>query len=182
MCLRTVPDAGFVVRHPYLERSISVRCPGRGCSHDCCVSEVSLNEDYSRALPFCVVMEAAVGKVSPFTPIALVVEDDEMERDMVVTLLQESEMGVVQCDRAEAAFDVLEKMGGLLCMMFTDVNLAGQIDGVELAHFARQHYPNIHVVVTSGLAPPRELPDGTTFMPKPWVALDLLREAERSRD
>jgi hypothetical protein len=54
--------------------------------------------------------------------------------------------------------------------MFTDVNLAGQIDGVELAHFARQHYPNIHVVVTSGLAPPRELPDGTTFMPKPWVA------------
>jgi hypothetical protein len=52
---------------------------------------------------------------------------------------------------------------------------------VELAHFTHQHYPNIHVIVTSGRALTKDLPDGATFMPKPWMALDLLREAERSQ-
>jgi hypothetical protein len=43
-------------------------------------------------------------------------------------------------------------MGGRVAMIFTDVNLAGKIDGVELANFTTQCYPNIHVSVTSGLA------------------------------
>jgi hypothetical protein len=51
---------------------------------------------------------------------------------------------------------------------------------VELAHYSAQHYPNIHVIVTSGLAMTRRLPEGVKFMPKPWLALDILREAERS--
>jgi DNA-binding NtrC family response regulator len=67
--------------------------------------------------------EASMAKTSPFVPVALVVEDDEMQRELVAMLLQESEMGVIQCDNAEAALDVLEKMGALLSMMFTDVNL-----------------------------------------------------------
>jgi DNA-binding NtrC family response regulator len=126
--------------------------------------------------------EASMAKTSPFVPVALVVEDDEMQRELVAMLLQESEMGVIQCENAEAALDVLEKMGALLSMMFTDVNLSGHIDGVELAHFTHQHYPNINVIVTSGRALTKELPDGATFMPKPWMALDLLREAERSQN
>jgi hypothetical protein len=43
-------------------------------------------------------------------------------------------------------------MGGRVAMRFTDVNLAGKIDGVELARFTTQCYPNIHVIVTLGLA------------------------------
>ena len=56
---------------------------------------------------------------------------------------------------------VLEKVGGCVSMLFTDVNLAGKIDGVELAHFATQCYPNIHVIVTSGLARQPVLPFST---------------------
>jgi hypothetical protein len=65
-------------------------------------------------------------------------------------------------------------------MIFTDVSLTGKIDGVELAHFATRCYPNIHVIVTSGLTLTKSLPEGVMFMPKPWLALDVLREAERS--
>ena len=49
--------------------------------------------------------EASMAKTSPFVPVALVVEDDEMQREMVAMLLQESEMGVIQCEDAEAALD-----------------------------------------------------------------------------
>jgi hypothetical protein len=45
---------------------------------------------------------------------------------------------------------------------------------VELAHFTTQCYPNIHVIVTSGLALTKSLPKGATFMPKPWRPPDVL--------
>jgi CheY-like chemotaxis protein len=124
-------------------------------------------------------MEAAMGSATPFKPIALVVEDDAIQREDVATLLEESEMGVIQCASAEAALGVLERMGGCLSLMFTDVNLAGAIDGLELARFAKANFPNIHVIVTSG-TPRAGLPDGAKFLAKPWRALDVLREAALS--
>ena len=122
-----------------------------------------------------------MGQANPFKPIALVVEDDELQRELVAMLLEECDMGVIQCESAEAALRVLEKMGGCLSIMFTDVNLAGIIDGVDLAHFARQRFPDLHVIVSSGTAQTKSLPEGTTFMAKPWRTLDVLRVAERAQ-
>jgi two-component system cell cycle response regulator CpdR len=123
-----------------------------------------------------------MGQAKPFKPIALVVEDDVLQRELVVVLLEESEIGVIQCQSAEEALYVLEKLGGCVSMMFADVKLAGKIDGVELAHFATQRYPKIRVIVTSGLALSKSLPEGAMFMPKPWLPLDVLREAARLQD
>ena len=122
-----------------------------------------------------------MGKKSPYKPIALVVEDDVWQREWAVVLLEESEMGVLQCDSAEEALRILEKMGGSVSLMFTDVNLAGKIDGVELAHLATQCCSNIHVIVTSGRSLTKRLPEGAIFMPKPWLPLDVLRQVERSQ-
>ena len=111
---------------------------------------------------------------------ALVVENDEMRRTLVITLLEESEMNVIQCESAEAAVDVLDQSGGRLSVIFTDVELAGIMDGIELAHIARQRFPDLHIVVTSGTPRIRRLPDGTTFMARPWSAADVLLEARKS--
>ena len=64
---------------------------------------------------------------------ALVVEDDQIQRAMVAMLLEETDIQVIQCESAEAAELVLEKVGGCLCMVFTDVYLAGRMTGAELA-------------------------------------------------
>jgi DNA-binding NtrC family response regulator len=122
-----------------------------------------------------------MGQASPFKSIALVVEDDVLQRELATTLLEESDMTVIECGSAEDALRLLQKSGGSVSMMFIDVNLTGKIDGIELSHFARRCYPNIHVIVTSGVTPTRSLPEGVTFMPKPWLPLDVLREAERSK-
>jgi len=63
-------------------------------------------------------------------------------------------------------------------MLITDVKLDGKIDGVELAHFVRQFYPEVRVIATSGIAPER-LPESATFIPKPWRCEDMLRQARR---
>ena len=97
-------------------------------------------------------------------PTALVVENDEMQRTLVSMLLEEGEMYVIQCDSAEAAVHVLDQSGGRLSIILTDVELAGTMDGIELACIARQRFPDLHIIVTSDTPRIRRLPDGTTFM------------------
>ncbi|MCK1712327.1 MULTISPECIES: response regulator [unclassified Bradyrhizobium] len=119
-----------------------------------------------------------MGQAQPYQATALIVEDDVMQREMLCLLLEESGYRVIQCDSAEAAERVLEKSAGALCLMLTDVQLAGRMNGVELAHVAKGRNPGLDVVVTSGRPLMQPLPNGAKFWPKPWAPLDVLREAE----
>jgi DNA-binding NtrC family response regulator len=125
-------------------------------------------------------MEVAMGQAGPFKPIALVVEDDILQRERVVALLEESEMGVIECEDTQGALGVLDKLGDCVSVMFIDTKPTGKLDDVELARFATQSYPNIHAIVTSAIPPTKSLPKGVTVIPKQWLPLDVLREAARS--
>ena len=120
-----------------------------------------------------------MGQSVPYRATALVVEDDPMQRDMICLLLEESEVDVIECESAEAAELVLEKAADDLVLLMTDVQLAGNMDGVELAHIARKYHPEMGVIVTSGKPVHKALPDGVKFWEKPWAPLDVIREAER---
>jgi DNA-binding NtrC family response regulator len=89
---------------------------------------------------------------------------------------------VIECDSAEDAELVLERDGESLSLMMTDVNLAGDMTGVELAHIAKRCNPELDVIVTSGRPLQQQLPAGAKFWSKPWVPLDVIREAERMLD
>ncbi len=109
---------------------------------------------------------------------ALVVEDDPMQREMIGLLLEESDFDVIACESAEAAELVLQDAGGRVVLLMTDVELAGEMDGVELAHVAKAYNPDLEVIVTSGRPLRRALPAGTVFWAKPWTPLDVIRVAE----
>jgi two-component system, cell cycle response regulator CpdR len=120
-----------------------------------------------------------MGRSRPFRATALIVEDDPMQREMICVLLEESDVDVIECESAEAAELVLESAGSNVALVLTDVQLAGNKNGVELAHIARKYNPGIGVIVTSGRPLPQQLPEGAKFWSKPWVPLDVIREAER---
>ncbi len=120
-----------------------------------------------------------IGQSKPFRATVLVVEDDEMQREMIGLLLEESQCDVIECESAEAAEMVLQRRGESLSLMMTDVGLAGPMNGVELAHIARRCHPALDVIVTSGRPLPQELPAGARFWPKPWAPLDIIRVAEK---
>src|ERR1700716_492831 len=120
-----------------------------------------------------------MGQSRPFRATALIVEDDPMQRELICRLLEESEMDVIECESAEAAELVLEQADASLIMLMTDVNLAGHMNGVELAHVAKKFNPDMDVIVTSGIPLRQELPDGAIFWTKPWAPLDVIREAEK---
>ena len=110
-------------------------------------------------------------------PIALVVEDDAFQRESIVTLLEESEMDVISCESGEAAALVLDHVGGCVSTLLTDVNLAGTMNGIDLAQIAHERFPALRIIVISANPRVSRLPDGTQFIAKPWRPLELLREA-----
>jgi len=79
-----------------------------------------------------------VGQIDPNSPIALIVEDDASLREVISVLLEESQYVVMECQSAEAAELALRELGSALTLLITDINLAGGMNGVELAFFARQ--------------------------------------------
>lgn len=123
-----------------------------------------------------------MGQSTPIRPIALVVEDDADQRFLVATLLEETGHKVIECESAEAALAVLDQYGEGIAFVFTDIRLQGRLDGVDLAQAIKHRFPHVTMIVTSGAGGNRvdDLPDNTTFMAKPWIAINLLMEAERS--
>jgi len=105
--------------------------------------------------------------------IALVVEDDPFQRAFLADLLKEEGLEVVECASAEAAELVLVGTGNELRAMVTDVNLAGDKSGVDLAQFAKRKFPNLNVVMISGRGPPY-IPQDTRFLMKPVLPDELL--------
>ncbi|MBR1126040.1 response regulator [Bradyrhizobium lablabi] len=120
-----------------------------------------------------------MGQSRSFRATALIVEDDPMQREMICLLLEESDFNVIECESAEAAEAVLEQHPENLVLMMTDVQLAGNMNGAELAHVAKKYNPELDVIVTSGNPLRHALPEGAQFWKKPWAPLDVIREAEK---
>jgi len=118
----------------------------------------------------------------PEPHLALIVEDDRDVRDLAAALLEETSLDVVEVESAEAALECLQERGGEVAMLFADVRLPGDMDGVQLAKAACTLWPTVRVVLTSGDpgAASGNLPECVTFMPKPWRGLDVLVQAERA--
>lgn len=104
---------------------------------------------------------------------ALVVEDDALQRDVLSELLKDEGLEVVECATAEAAELVISTAGPELLALVTDVNLAGTMTGVQLAQFAKDKFPLLTVVVLSGKPAP-DLPQNTCFLSKPYEPRELL--------
>lgn len=118
------------------------------------------------------------------TLIALIVEDDSGLRELAAALLEETELRVVECEDAEQAIGVLAREGENVALIFTDIRLPGLLDGIDLAKRVKAVWPHINVVVTSGYTArrPEMLPDSVAYMPKPWLALEVLKQAERAAE
>src|SRR4029077_5482597 len=113
-------------------------------------------------------------------PIALIVEDDADLRELGAALLEETDLRVIECVDAEEAMAVLAREGENVALVFADIRLPGLLNGVDLAKCIKAVWPHISIVVTSGFGPQRALPQNVIYLPKPWLALDVLMQAERA--
>jgi CheY-like chemotaxis protein len=113
--------------------------------------------------------------------VALIVEDDAETRSLAAALLEETDLQVVEVSSGEEALHYLHHHAGEVVFIFSEVKLPCLMDGLDLARMVRLRWPWIRTVLTSDAPPADDLDKAlrqVRFMPKPWLALDVLLEAE----
>lgn len=86
---------------------------------------------------------------SPIKPLVLLVEDDPDVRKVVRLQLMELGYPVLETDNGADAAQMLEHVPDI-GILISDMVMPGGMDGRQLARLARQHYPDIQVVLISG--------------------------------
>ncbi len=83
----------------------------------------------------------------------LVVEDDRDVREVALAVLEGAGYRVLEAASGEEARRLLLAHPDLrIDALFTDVVMPGQLDGIDLAHAARQQRPELRVLFTTGFA------------------------------
>jgi signal transduction histidine kinase/CheY-like chemotaxis protein len=79
----------------------------------------------------------------------LLVEDNDGMRRVAKKQLTDLGYEVIEADRAAGAISVLEE-GQHVDLVFSDVVMPGELDGIGLAKLIRSKYPDVPVLLTSG--------------------------------
>ena len=112
----------------------------------------------------------------------LVVEDNEAMRRVVVRQLRGLGYRVIECEHAAEALELLQREQ--VDLLLTDIVMPGGLDGVELARLARERWPALKIMLTSGFPEARlnaggPLLDNLQLLTKPYTN-DALASALRA--
>ena len=106
--------------------------------------------------------------------IVLVVDDEALLRMRAVDFLNDAGYSTIEAQDGEDALKALDANPGIGCV-FTDINMPGTIDGLELVAHVSQRRPDVRLIVASGMVTPGQgtLPPGGCFVAKPYTAKSI---------
>jgi DNA-binding NtrC family response regulator len=115
------------------------------------------------------------------SPEALVVEDEPMTRMVAADAISEVGVKVHEADNADEALRILNEQPRV-SLMFTDIELRGDTNGLVLANEVHAARPEVELIVTSGTNDlvDDDLPDSGTFLAKPY-RIDRLQNIVRKK-
>jgi PAS domain S-box-containing protein len=133
----------------------------------------------------------AAAQVQPAPPAAggneviLVVDDSEPIRRAVRRQLTQLGYRVVEADGPAAALEVLAREQ--IALLFTDVVMPGEMDGIELARIALERWPELKIILTSGFPESRvngngDSTAGLPLLSKPYRRDELARTVREILD
>lgn len=116
------------------------------------------------------------GMIGTAKPSLLVVEDEMFIRMFAVDTLEDRGYMILEASDGHEALAILEETSGI-ALIFTDVNMPGDVDGLDLAGEVAKRWPDIEIIVTSGAVrlADDDIPDAGTFLPKPYAPAELVR-------
>jgi DNA-binding response OmpR family regulator len=98
----------------------------------------------------------------------LVVEDDTLIRLTIVDALHDAGFEVFEASDGEVALKIIDQHA--LDFLFTDIQMPGDLTGVDVAHAVAERCPNAGIIVTSGRLTSDDitLPSRAEFISKPY--------------
>lgn len=106
--------------------------------------------------------------------IVLVVEDEPLIRMVAEDMIMDAGFIPISASDACDAIRLLEDREDI-SIIFTDIDLPGGPNGLDLARNVRARWPSIEIIITTGRTaePELQLPPGSTFVPKPYLGSDV---------
>ncbi|MCJ8056943.1 response regulator [Shinella curvata] len=94
-------------------------------------------------------------------------------------MISDEGYAVLEASSADEALAFLERHSSLQ-LLFTDVQMPGRLNGLDLARQVEERWPHIQVIVASGACRPGpdDLPSNVSFIAKP-ISAGLVREVLR---
>lgn len=119
--------------------------------------------------------DTSAGAVDAAPLIVLVVEDEVLVRMLACDILTEGGYHAIEAVNAEEALTLIEARPDI-AVMFSDVDMPGEINGLGLVRLALMRRPDLPVIVTTGAAEiaPGDLPSSAGFLAKPYSPSALL--------
>lgn len=104
----------------------------------------------------------------------LVVDDEPLIRMYAVDVLEDEGIRTLEAGDATQALAMLEAHPEIT-VLFTDINMPGPLDGLELARRVHERRADVQLILTSGKVRPRQadLPNDGHFLEKPYEAAAL---------
>jgi two-component system, response regulator PdtaR len=105
----------------------------------------------------------------------LVVDDEPLVLLNAAEMIEQAGWQALEASNSAEALAVLAQHPRV-DVLFTDIHMPGEMNGLELAALVHQCHPQIHLVITSGkgFLADYVLPANGTFMPKPYTYDQLL--------
>lgn len=99
----------------------------------------------------------------------LIVEDETLVRMHGCDMLESAGFDVLEAESADEAVKVLEEHDDVH-LLFSDIDMPGSMDGLELAALVYRRWPRIGLLITSGHRRPEAsaIPQDGRFLAKPW--------------
>jgi CheY-like chemotaxis protein len=100
--------------------------------------------------------------------VVLVVEDEMLLRMFAVEMVEDAGFISLEAGNADQAVEILESRSDI-ALLFTDIEMPGNMDGLKLAHAVHKRWPPIKIIVVSGLLKltDLDLPSDSRFYGKP---------------
>ena len=113
-------------------------------------------------------------------PCVLVVEDEFFCRFHAVDLVEAAGFSAIEASNADEAIAILEARKDIR-IVFTDIDMPGSMDGLNLARAIRDRWPPIELILTSGHfdVPKSDIPERGLFFSKPYRDQEIVSALQK---
>jgi len=109
--------------------------------------------------------------------LVIVVEDEPLIRRFIVEILNDEKFEVFCAQHAADALKLIDVHASRISVLFTDIDMPGSMNGLQLANHVQGRWPWIAILITSGKQRPlaTEMPHSGRFLAKPYAHTSMIR-------
>ena len=109
--------------------------------------------------------------------VCFIVDDEPVIRKYLRRILERIEIQSLEADNAVEALRLLQKLGGQVDLLITDIKMPGEMDGIDLAYSVQNSFSSLPVILISGFVD--KVPAGFTYIRKPFMPDELLKAIDK---